>query len=126
MHINDTGELLMKQYIHRDGPYCPRDELVKNGHRENGTQRYRCNFCQRSFQWESTYPAWVPGTKAQIETQTLNGSGVRDIRRNLDLAKNTVIAALKKNACRGQLSLRRPPEGETIDHVRRGYLRRSG
>jgi transposase len=126
IHINDTWELLMKQYIHIDCPYCQSDDLVKNGHSENGTQRYRCNSCKRSFQWEYTYPAWLPGTKEQIETQTLNGSGVRDISRNLDIAKNTVIAALKKNACRGQLSLRRPPGGETIGHVRRGYLRRSG
>jgi transposase len=93
---NTITDILMKQSIHIDCPYCQRDDLVKNGHSENGTQRYRCNSCKRSFQWEYTYPAWLPGTKEQIETQTLNGSGVRDISRNLGIAKNTVIAELKK------------------------------
>jgi transposase-like protein len=86
----------MKQYIHRDCPSCHRHDLVKNGHRENGTQRDRGNSCKRSCQWEYTSPAWLPGTKEQIEVQTLNGSGVRDISRNLGIAKNTVISELKK------------------------------
>ena len=94
--LNDIKESLMKQYSPIDCPYCQSDDLVKNGHSENGTQRYRCNACKRSFQWEYTYPAWLPGTKEQIEAQTLNGSGVRDISRNLGIAKNTVMAELKK------------------------------
>jgi transposase len=124
--FNDTQELLMKQYIHLDCPYCQSDDLVKNGHSENGTQRYRCNACKRSFQWEYTYTAWLPGTKDQIELQTLNGSGVRDISRTLGIAKNTVIAALKKNAARGQPGVRQTPEGETIDQARCRDLRGSG
>ncbi|MCI5133435.1 MAG: hypothetical protein D3904_18455 [Candidatus Electrothrix sp. EH2] len=34
--------------------------------------------------------------KEQIETQTLNSTGVRDIGRNLGISKNTVISELKK------------------------------
>ena len=86
----------MIQYIQLDCPYCECDDLVKNGHSENGTQRYRCNACRRSFQWEYTYLARMPGVKEQIVEQTLNSSGVRDISRNLGIAKNTVIAELKK------------------------------
>lgn len=86
----------MKQYVKIECPHCDSDDLVKNGHSENGTQRYRCNACKRSFQWEYTYTAWMPGVKEQIEEQTLNSSGVRDISRNLGIAKNTVISALKK------------------------------
>ena len=37
-----------------------------------------------------------PGVKEQIEKQTLNSSGVRDISRNLGIAKGTVISELKK------------------------------
>ena len=96
MQNNHIWDLLMKQYIHIACPYCQRENLVKNGHSENGTQRYRCNSCKRSFQWEYTYQAWQPGTKEQIEAQTLIGSGVRDISRTLGIAKNTVSAALKK------------------------------
>lgn len=86
----------MKQYIQIACPSCASEDLVKNGKSANGTQRYRCHACRRSFQWEYTYNAWLPGVKEQIEVQTLNSSGVRDISRNLGIAKNTVIAALKK------------------------------
>ena len=86
----------MKQYIQIDCPFCQSDDLVKNGHSENGTQRYRCKSCRKSFQWEYLYRAWLPEVKQQIVEQTLNSSGVRDISRNLGIAKNTVIAELKK------------------------------
>ncbi|MCW5198427.1 hypothetical protein VU06_01605 [Desulfobulbus sp. F3] len=36
--------------------------------------------------------AWKPGFKEQIEMQTLNSGGVRDISRTLDISKNTVIS----------------------------------
>jgi transposase-like protein len=88
----------MKQYIQIDCPFCESDDLVKNGKSENGTQRYRCNSCRKSFQWEYSYRAWLPDVKEQIVTQTLNSSGIRDISRNLGIAKNTVIAELKKKS----------------------------
>ncbi len=86
----------MKQYIQIACPSCECEDLVKNGHSENGTQRYRCKDCRRSFQWEYTYQAWLPEVKAQIETQTRNGSGIRDISRNLGISKTTVLSELKK------------------------------
>jgi len=86
----------MEQYIKILCRYCGKDDLVKNGHSENGTQRYRCNHCKKTFQTEYSYNAWQPGVKEQIETQTLNSSGVRDIGRNLGISKNTVISELKK------------------------------
>ena len=86
----------MEQYIKILCRYCGKDDLVKNGHSENGTQRYRCNHCKKTFQTEYSCNAWQPGVKEQIETQTLNSSGVRDIGRNLGISKNTVISDLKK------------------------------
>jgi transposase len=94
--VADPWELLMQQYIQINCPSCQSPDLVKNGPSENGTQRYRCNTCKRSFQWEYRYLAWLPDTNAQIEEQTLNGSGVSDISRNLKIAKHTVISTLKK------------------------------
>lgn len=87
---------IMKHYIQIACPHCDSEDLVKNGQSENGTQRYRCKTCRKSFQWEYRYRAWLPDVKEQIVEQTLNSSGVRDISRNLGIAKNTVIAALKK------------------------------
>jgi len=72
--------------------------LQKNGHSENGTQRWRCNECRKSFQLTYRYNARKPGVKEQITVLTLNSSGVRDIGRILGINKNTVVSGLKKNA----------------------------
>ena len=89
----------MKQYIEIRCRRCGADDLVKNGRSENGTQRYRCNECGKSFQNKYSYNVWKPGVKDQIEIQTLNSGGIRDIGRNLGISKNTVISELKKNSC---------------------------
>ena len=88
----------MKQYIQIACPHCDGEDLVTNGHSENGIQRYRCKRCRKSFQWEYRSRAWLPEVKQQIVEQTLNSSGIRDISRNLGIAKNTVIAELKKKS----------------------------
>lgn len=84
--------------------YCGEEDLVKNGHSENSTQRWRCNKCSRSFQLNYTYNARKQGVKEKIVEYTLNSSGVRDISRMLQINKNTVIAELKKNASHQSLS----------------------
>ena len=92
----------MKQYIEIRCRYCGADDLVKNGRSENGTQRYRCNACGKSFQHQYAYNAWKPGVKNQIGQQTLNSSGIRDISRNLNISRNTVISELKKSTRRSE------------------------
>lgn len=86
--------------------HCSGDDLVKNGHSRNGTQRWRCNKCKKSFQREFRYHAHEPGIKEKIMELTLNSSGVRDISRNLKISKTTVISELKKNTSRQPLSFR--------------------
>lgn len=86
----------MKQYKQIHCPHCEQSDLVKNGHSENGTQRYRCKSCGKSFQLDYSYQAWQPGMKEKIDEQTLNSSGVRDTARVLNIHKNTVISHLKK------------------------------
>ena len=73
-------------------------DLHKNGHSENGTQRWRCVDCRKSFQLSYRYNARKPGVKEHIVELTLNSSGVRDIGRILGINKNTVVSELKKNA----------------------------
>lgn len=77
-------------------PGCESNDLVKNGCSRNGTQRWRCNACKKSFQLDYKYNAHKAGIKEQISTLTLNSSGVRDIARVLKIAKGTVISELKK------------------------------
>jgi transposase-like protein len=82
-------------------PSCGGTDTCKNGHSENGTQRWRClnaSCPKSSFQLAYTYNARKPGVKEQIDEQTLNSSGARDIARNLGINKNTVSAHLKKSA----------------------------
>jgi len=86
----------MKHYHIVTCPFCNCDDLVKNGHSENKTQRWLCNGCKKSFQLEYTYNAYNPGVKEKIVELTLNSSGVRDISRTLKINKNTVMSEFKK------------------------------
>ena len=86
----------MKHHQEIACPHCSSSDLQKNGHSENGAQRWRCLYCRRSFQLIYRYNACKPGVKEQIIVQTMNSSGVRDISRNLGINKNTVVSELKK------------------------------
>ena len=80
-------------------PNCDGTKVCKNGHSRNGEQRYLCqneDCTTKSFQSNYTYNAHKRGIKEQIEEQTMNSSGIRDISRNLKIAPKTVINHLKK------------------------------
>ena len=65
-------------------PHCNCNDLVKNGHSENNTQRWLCSSCDKSFQLEYTYNAYNPGVKDKITELTMNSSGVmKFFRRGL-------------------------------------------
>ena len=83
--------------------HCKGSDLQKNGHSENGTQRWRCKGCLKSFQLN--YKVREPRIKEQIDKLILNSSGVRDTARVLGINKNTVIAHLKKNTTSQPLSV---------------------
>jgi transposase-like protein len=74
-------------------------DLVENGHRENGGQRWRCNTCRKSFQLNYRYDAGKQGIKEQIAELTLNGFGVRDISGILKINKNTEKSGYSNAAC---------------------------
>src|SRR5260221_9247140 len=86
--------------------HCTSLNLIKNGHSENGTQRWFCNECKRSIQLDYNYNAHKRGVKGQIYELTLNSSGVRDISRILKISKNTVVTELKKNTKNQSLSVK--------------------
>lgn len=62
---------------------------------QTGAQRYQCTSCQRTFQLEYRQNASKPGVKEQIIAMTMNGSGIRDIGRVLNISTDTVIATIK-------------------------------
>jgi insertion element IS1 protein InsB len=80
-------------------PYCQSGHVVKRGKTETGKQRYRCQnekCCHQSFLRDPAYKGRLPEIKQQVIEMSLNGSGVRDTARVLQISTATVIHELKK------------------------------
>jgi transposase-like protein len=81
-------------------PHCQSKAVVKYGKASNGKERFRCQQsgqCGRTFLRSYAYPGCLPMVKQQMVEMTLNGSGIRDIARVLQVGPNTVIKELKKS-----------------------------
>src|SRR5215213_11228427 len=81
-------------------PHCQSEAVVKYGKTSTGKERFRCQQtpqCGRTFLRSYAYPGCLPTVKQQIVEMTLNGSGIRDIARVLQVGPNTVMKALKKS-----------------------------
>lgn len=72
-------------------PHCHCADLQKNGHSENGAQRWHCKGRKRSFQLSHRYRAREPGVKEQIDLLPLNSSEVWDTKGVLGINKGTVM-----------------------------------
>jgi transposase-like protein len=82
-------------------PDCGSDNVVRHGRSAAGTQRYKCRKleCERStFIRTYAYRAYLPEIKQQIAEMALNGSGIRDTARVLNISPTTVIETLKKTS----------------------------
>ena len=88
-------------------PHCESEEVVRYGWASNGKERFRCQqakTCGRTFIRRYAYPGRLPEGKRQIVEMRLNGSGVRDIARVLQVSPNTVLRELKKRLPRAPTS----------------------
>lgn len=82
-------------------PYC-QSRVKRKGFSQTGAQRYQCLAldCRRTFQLAYAYNAYTPGVKSQIVDMAMNGNGIRDTSRVLQISPNTVLTTLKKkSAC---------------------------
>ncbi|HJW30011.1 MAG TPA: IS1-like element transposase [Saprospiraceae bacterium] len=80
-------------------PHCGSDQVVKRGKTRNAKQRYLCQqpACPaQTFMLDDDYQGYVPEVKKRIIDMALNGSGIRDTARVLEISPNTVISELKK------------------------------
>jgi insertion element IS1 protein InsB len=80
-------------------PHCQSEQVIKGGKTQVGTQRYKCQNvdCPHySFQLDLTYKGRSPAIKERIIDMALNGSGIRDTARVLQISPTTVINELKK------------------------------
>jgi len=74
--------------------------VVRYGKTSNGKERFRCSQsaqCGRTFLRSYAYPGCLPAVKQQIVEMTLNGSGIRDIVRVLQVGPNTGLKEVKKS-----------------------------
>lgn len=82
-------------------PECGSNDIVRHGRSSAGKPRYKCRNqdCQRStFIRSYTYRGYLPEVKQQIVEMALNGSGIRDTARVLNISPTTVIESLKKTS----------------------------
>jgi transposase-like protein len=86
----------MEHYQKIHCPHCNSTDLYRNGKSPNGTQRWYCKDCKKYFRIDYSYNACKKGVEEKVVEMTLNGSGVRDIGRVLQISKDTVVAVLKK------------------------------
>lgn len=79
-------------------PFCVSEDLQKNGHSPNGTQRWKCKDCKKYFQLSFTYKGRLCDVKDKVIEMVTNGSGIRDTARVLGISPHTVIGEIKKNS----------------------------
>jgi transposase-like protein len=73
--------------------------VVKRGKTDTGKRRYRCqnpDCSHQSFLLDPTYKGRLPEVKQQVIELSLNGSGIRDTARMLQINPTPVIHELKK------------------------------
>ena len=82
-------------------PYCQGERVVKRGKTDTGKQRSRCqdaSCCPQSFLRDPASKGRLPESKQQVIEMSLNGSGIRDTTRVLQISTATGINELKKKA----------------------------
>jgi transposase-like protein len=80
-------------------PLCRTKEVVKFGLNRQGKQRYQCKneaCLKNTFILAYKNRGCLVEIKEQIVEMALNGSGVRDTSRVLNISINTVLSELKK------------------------------
>jgi len=79
-------------------PGCSSLNIKKNGINKQGKQRYRCKVCGRRFILKYTYRAYLKYIRELIVPMCLNGSGIRDISRVLQVSAITVMKLIRHQA----------------------------
>ena len=99
-------------------PHCQSTEVIKAGKQANGTQRYQCQNKQctrRIFLLQYQDRGRAPEVRRQVVDMAINGSGIRDTARVLQISPTTVIALLKKS----HRAATRQPHGAASSSTRR-------
>lgn len=76
-------------------PFCDNDWIVFNGKDRHGNQRCLCRACGRTFPLQYKYNGARPEADKNIVEMAMNGAGVRDTARFLEVSKDKVISTLR-------------------------------
>ncbi len=79
-------------------PACSSLNIKKNGINKQRKQRYRCKGCGRQFILKYRYRAYLKHLRELIVPMCLNGSGIRDISRVLQVSATTVMKVIRRQA----------------------------
>ena len=124
-------------------PRCHSDQVVKCGKTDQSKQRYRCQneeCSTKTFILDYDYNGYLPEVKKKIIDMALNGSGIRDTARVLEISPTTVIrdgrnseatrffqrADVRDEICESLRDAREPVSYTHLDVYKRqvnGYLR---
>jgi len=80
-------------------PRCRGTEIYRHGHSITGKKRYICRSSdcpKQTFILDYSNKGYLPSVKLKITDMAMNGSGIRDTARVLDISPVTVIKELKK------------------------------
>jgi transposase-like protein len=80
-------------------PTCNSTDIIKFGTTEQDKQRYKCQNTEcttKTFIRDYTYLGRLPEIKEKIIDMAVNGNGIRDTARVLEISPSTVINELKK------------------------------
>ena len=77
-------------------PHCHSPSIVRNGHKRNGSQNYRCKNCGKQFisDYQKIYRgslSWIP---AVVKIMIVRGNSVRDIAAILNISLRKVLQVL--------------------------------
>ena len=78
--------------------HCGSIDVIRHGQISNEKQRFLCrnDGCGKTFIQEYSDKGRLPEIKQRIVDMAVNGSGIRDTARVLNISTDTVINELKK------------------------------
>lgn len=79
-------------------PHCHGANVIKNGHKKDGTQNFLCKSCRKQFQFSYKNNGANPSIKHLIVSLLLRNSGIRDIEMVLKVSRRCILDTLSSEA----------------------------
>lgn len=80
--------------------HCSSDRLVRNGHADNGKQKYKCHACGRQSREDPAQPGLSAEREAEIRRAYEERPSMRGVARTFKISRNTLTKLLKRGHSR--------------------------